>query len=268
MKAFRVSCSRLIATEHVSAGRWLCLAAFLIFGPATMAPTRAGVVQLATPSGLNPGDHFRFVFVTDNQLPAQSSDISTYDTFVNVDAGGATYNGNIVSWQAIGSTATVDAIDHVGSNLADGAVYLPDGTLVADSDTTDRGGLFFFRNISNPINETISSIVYSTVVWTGSNLNGTGARDPGATPPYDYTLGQSQVAYGLSSSASWSRMYYLEADPGYGTASLYGISEVLTVPTAVPEPSTVVLAAIVSVVGLGGAVARKRKLTNQINAQA
>ena len=93
----------------------------------------AGVI-LQTPAGLDPGDHFRFVFVTDGIRDATSTNIADYDSFVNTQAGGATYDGVVVNWLAIGSTDSVNAIDHVGQ--ASTPVYLSDGTLVTTSTTT------------------------------------------------------------------------------------------------------------------------------------
>jgi len=63
--------------------------------------------------GAQPGEPFRFVFVTVGVRDAASANIADYDSFVNVQAGGATYSGVLVDWLAIGSTASVDAIDHV-----------------------------------------------------------------------------------------------------------------------------------------------------------
>ena len=77
------------------------------------ARAEAGVI-LETPKGLNPGDHFRFVFVTDGIRDATSTNIADYDSFVDAQAGGATYGGLLVDWLAIGSTDSVDAIQHVG----------------------------------------------------------------------------------------------------------------------------------------------------------
>jgi hypothetical protein len=48
---------------------------------------RGGLI-LQTPAGLNPGDQFRFVFVTDGTTNATSSAISSYDAFVTAQAGG------------------------------------------------------------------------------------------------------------------------------------------------------------------------------------
>ena len=62
---------------------------------------------LETPSGLIPGDLFRFVFVTGSIRDATSGNIADYDSFVNANAAGATYNGVVVDWLAIGSTGSV-----------------------------------------------------------------------------------------------------------------------------------------------------------------
>ena len=37
------------------------------------------------PSGLSPGNQYRLVFVTDGTIQATSTDINTYNTFVDID---------------------------------------------------------------------------------------------------------------------------------------------------------------------------------------
>ena len=62
---------------------------------------------------LRPGDQFRVVFLSSATRDAQSTDIADYDQFITdlaVAAGLDTYFGSPVTWQALGSTATVDAI--------------------------------------------------------------------------------------------------------------------------------------------------------------
>ncbi len=51
----------------------------------------AGPIALNTPAGLAPGDTFRFVFVSSDATTAESSDINDYNSFVNSEADGATY---------------------------------------------------------------------------------------------------------------------------------------------------------------------------------
>ena len=117
--------------------RFAIVAAVLWLGSGLGGRAEAGII-LQTPAGLNPGDHFRFVFVTDGIRDATSTNIADYDSFVNAQAGGATYDGVVVNWLAIGSTDSVDAIDHVGQATA--PVYLSDGTLVTT--TTTPAGLW------------------------------------------------------------------------------------------------------------------------------
>jgi len=125
--------------------------------------------MLQTPPGLNPGDSLRFVYVTDGIRDATSADISDYDSFVNVQAGGATYNGAAITWLAIGSTPSVDAIDHVGQ--ANAPVYLPDGTLITG--TTTAAGLWSGA-IVQAINLDLAANPVVIFVWTGTNPFGTG----------------------------------------------------------------------------------------------
>ncbi len=128
--------------------RRLALAAALLgfgFGPCGRA--EAGTT-LTTPAGLSPGESFRFAFVTDGFISPSSSNISDYNDFVTSQAGGATYNGSAVTFVAIGSTSTVNAIDNVGQSAA--PVYLADGTLVTSSTTTTG---MWSGSLLNPINE-------------------------------------------------------------------------------------------------------------------
>ena len=67
--------------------RLAAVAALFWLGSQWEDPVQAGVA-LMTPSGLAPGDQFRFVFVTDGSTTATSTDIGTYDAFVESQAGG------------------------------------------------------------------------------------------------------------------------------------------------------------------------------------
>src|SRR5688572_12442796 len=70
--------------------------------------------DIITPSGLMPGEQFRLAFVSSQTRDALSANIADYDLFIqNLAnfAGLGTYAGQPVSWQVIGSTATVDAND-------------------------------------------------------------------------------------------------------------------------------------------------------------
>jgi hypothetical protein len=213
-------------------------------------PCQAGIV-LNTPAGLTPGDTFRFVFVTDGTTTATSSSISDYDNFVNTQADGATYNGSTISWLAIGSTPSVDAITHDGVNPSLSGVYLVNGTQIATGDGTGTGGLWSGTLLQAP-DVDINSSLKQTDVWTGTQQDG--LASPGDS------LGSSQGASVAGNSSSsddnWST-YLVIIQPGQN--NLYGISSVLTVPTtaAVPEPSSGLMAVFGIAAGLVLAWTRK-----------
>src|SRR5438552_3791950 len=59
--------------------------------------------SIATPAGLNPGDHFTVAYVTSGHFNATSQNMSTYNGQVTTAAAGhLTYNGANQNWLAIG----------------------------------------------------------------------------------------------------------------------------------------------------------------------
>jgi hypothetical protein len=213
---------------------------------------RAGTM-LQTPAGLNPGDTFRFVFVTDGSRDATSTNITDYDNFVQSQAGGATYNGVVVNWLAIGSTATVNAIDHVG--VAATPVYLVDGTLVTPN--TGSFGLWSGQLI-HAINENISGgTTQQSFVWTGTRTNGTGDLT-------NLELGSvsldTEAGNPLTADSLWVSQvpFFQNAEQG-----LYGISQDLTVPQSVPEPTSMVLLCLGGVIVVGYGWTRRRQQRRQ-----
>jgi hypothetical protein len=214
--------------------------------------------DLMTPFGLNPGDEFRFVFVTDGVRDATSSNITDYDNFVQAQAGGATYNGVVVNWLAIVSTLTVNAIDHVG--VTNAPVYLADGTEVTPN--TGNTGLWS-EQLLHAINEDqTTQLIPNDFVWTGSLTYG--ISDP------EFSMGNpSQLTMSGFTEPSDSRWVRFDDLPYTQNHRLYAISQVLTVPetsTAVPEPSTLVVVALGAVAFLGygwsGHRRARRRLTD------
>ncbi len=187
---------------------------------------------IATPAGLNPGDHFRIVFVTDTTTTASDSNLNTYDNLVTTDANGATYNGQAITWQAIVSSSSVNAINRIQEY--DVPVYLADGTKVADSDTSATNGLWS-TTLENPINEDLSHTPITALVWTGTGATGFAfsGNEIGSEQP---SVGSTIVTY-----AAWATAGFY--DPSY-QYNLYGISSELTVLATVPEPSTAMLAGL------------------------
>jgi hypothetical protein len=185
-----------------------------------IASSAEGSLVLQTPTGLSPGDSFRFVFVTAGIRDATSTNIADYDSFVNAEAGGATYNGLVVDWLAVASTDSADAIDHIGQSST--PVYLSDGTLVATT-TTPEG--LWSGSILHAIDLDLAGNPADPVffVWTGTNPSGTGFGGAlGTATPQTGSSTDSDGAW-ISSGRS----------PSGDLRNLYGISTVLTVPTEV-----------------------------------
>lgn len=221
------------------------VAAVLWLGSGLGGRAEAGII-LQTPAGLNPGDHFRFAFVTDGIRDATSTNVADYDSFVIAQAGGATYSGVVVKWFAIGSTDSVDAIDHVGQ--ASAPVYLSDGTLVTT--TTTPAGLWSGALV-HEIDLDLAGKPQdpSFFVWTGTNPTGTGFGGPLGVPT-------PQVGSSTDTDGAWTSS---GRSPSGDLRNLYGISSVLTVPQAVPEPSTLTMLGAALSVGLAIGWARRRR---------
>ncbi|MCA8974641.1 MAG: PEP-CTERM sorting domain-containing protein, partial [Planctomycetes bacterium] len=80
---------------------------------AALVASTALAQGLNYPAGLQPGDEYRVLFVTDSSRDATATDISTYDAFVTADATAVPFLASLnTSWRAVGSTAAVSARDH------------------------------------------------------------------------------------------------------------------------------------------------------------
>jgi hypothetical protein len=198
--------------------------------------------DLATPAGLNPGDQFRFLFITGNGSTATSSDLSTYDAFVTTEAGNATYAGGAITWRAVVSSSTVDARDHVNPSAIDTSVYLANGVKVADDMTAAGSGLWSANLLANPdIKIDGTQLSFPTVYsWSGSKNDGTkfAGFEMGTTTTVHagyFADGQTWLDDSTNRTSTFSY-------------PLFGLSDPLTV-APVPEPASLGLAAA----GLAGA---------------
>jgi hypothetical protein len=207
------------------AGVVVCGALFFIGAVSLAAP-------ITVPTDLNPGDPYVLAFVSSTVRDATSSNIGDYNDFVQGLAETAGIGqAQELTWKAIASTATVDARDNVG-NFGNVPVYLLDGTtVIADSfsdlwdgsldaslDIDEKGMVSGFRD-----------------VWTGSEADGTGYSDR-----WLGSLVSQRGRNDLFLSNGWwiSAGFSSSSAVSYG---LYGLSAPLTVPTAIPEPSTLIL---------------------------
>ena len=220
--------------------------AFSLAATFVLSTQTQAAVQLQTPTGLAAGDTFRFIFLTQGTITGTSADISTYDTFLNSQAGGAQYQGATISWSAIISTSTIDARDHVGGYGTDVPVFRIDGTRIANSLTTDSAGngLWTMSILASPsFGIDGAAVTGSTQVWTGSNSNGTkNSFNPVGASEFIYN-GTTYAGTSNYGSTFYTNSFWLYETNASNTSSLrvYGMSEQLTV---IPEPSTSALAAL------------------------
>jgi PEP-CTERM motif len=197
----------------------------------------AAVLQatiITIPPDLKPGDTYRLVFVTSTVRDATSTDIDIYNQFVSGAANSvAALKALGATWKAIGSTAAVDAATNIGASPA--PIYRLDGNLVA-AGTADLWDGFIRVSISLTEHGDPPPIFVS---WTGSTGNG------GSHPNFPLG-GDDLMRVNLGSIFHPGMNLWISAVPDSGSnlRPLYGISSVITVPSAVPEPSSLALLAV------------------------
>ena len=212
-----------------------------------------GYADTVTPVGLAPGTKYQLVFVTADGFFGNSSSISTYNTDVGdeaaLDAQLASFDtANSVTWTVVGTTPSVNADVNAPSS---GLVYTLNGTEVASSAASLYSGALLA-----PIDINQYGNAENTLVWTGSNTNGTN------TNPF-YELGGTFPIEGSSTSSGggWvNDTTGIEAD---NNLALYALSSVITVPfsSTIPEPSPVVLVPVAVLLLSLGIRGWRRKLS-------
>ncbi|HEX5790845.1 MAG TPA: hypothetical protein VFY13_06805, partial [Luteolibacter sp.] len=197
-----------------------------------------GRLNLQANGGINPatgqawrlGDSYRLVFVSSGTTTAQSTNLATYDTFVqNLATTAGLGAGN---WKMIGSTSTVDARDHTATNPSTNgsaeAVILIDGSTVIANNYAD----LWDGSIDAAINRTEQGVGgVSTEVFTGTYNNGTKEGDGrylggSSESPPKVTTGHSNKI-----STWWVRDYNF---PATNSKRVYAISKVLRVAVTFP----------------------------------
>lgn len=208
------------------------LALVLVFG--LVADARASII---TPSGLSPGDRFRIVFVTTTLTDAITNNLTHYDTIVRGDAlagGLGTYYVTAVTWEAIGSTDTLNAITRLPAD--DVPIFLPDGTEVAAT------GAALWNSANVPLLHVINET--ATGAFAGLDPIYTGTRGIGTVAPGAGFGDTPFVETGIPVAVNASWVHFVASGPSQPMA-LYGFSDVLTVPgqapSAVPEPGSLAL---------------------------
>ncbi len=231
----------------------IALASLLLAAPNSLA------APITTPGDLLPGEQYRLAFVSSTTRDATSSLISDYDTHVLNAANAVTELAALgTTWQVIGSTSSVDAIVHTGTDVGPGStvpIYSLIGTRLADD-----GLDLWDSELDNALNVDENGIMVGSVFpWTGSCSDGTRAYWDGvvggdgacsASPEIEFFLGLGDgdvasfdpAAQGDAQLVTGGGWVLAKGVATTRESPLYALSGVLTVP--VPEPGTSPLLAI------------------------
>jgi hypothetical protein len=231
---------------------------------ATLGLSGIAEAAILLPS-LPPGSQYRLVFVTSGTVPGSSTDINSYNSFVNTAAQSsallntaltaAGFNPSSINWTAIASTSAVNARVNTQTQATDTSrpIYLLDGVLVATSYTDLWDG-----SIAAPLNvsqsgNTLTNPSESLLAWTGTNANGSTLTALGQ--------GAGRVGSISATDSGWVSQTDFSAASTF-VNRLYAISDVLTTaaPTATtPEPSSLLGFITLGGLMLGGVARKVRK---------
>jgi hypothetical protein len=202
------------------------------------------------PTGLAPGSQYQLIFVTEDWIRADHSDIGYYNAFVAAEAALNPLLPQGVSWSAVVSVDGTDASHEALGNAPSGIdvgnipIYNTQGTKVSDGSGYGIYGPLDFSGapLLSPIESDQFGLDYILVspggsdppvsrVWTGSLDNG---------HVDTYALGDPEAMTGDARAVTG----YLKSGiqrPMDGLYPLYALSSPITV---VPEPSSLLLLAI------------------------
>lgn len=216
-------------------------ALFLLAGTAQVASLQGqlGILTPDTLAGNNPatgapwaaGDQYRFAFFTSVRTTAESTDISTYNVFVQNLANATTFYDigadEGVTWKVIGSTDAVDARDNTLTNpTVNGsghAIFLLDGSTLIAKDYAD----LWDGQIQHVIDLTEKGTVDVYWPFTGTYLDGTAA--PGHGGSFAALGGANQVHQGKSDSVTEWVWRVWTGDPPSTLLNMYALSDPLVI---------------------------------------
>jgi hypothetical protein len=180
---------------------------------------------------LGDGDKYRVLFVTGTQTNQRSSNINYYNNYVSDAAATGILTKDLgLSWMAIGSTASVNAMDNTGIYINDDA---PVTMFNLNGDVMALNGKDFWDFRIHPFLYDENGHYTRMQVWTGTNRDGTTGSN--------YFLGDPGGTY-YGRSDRWDVAIMMGAAPTSLQYALYGASAVTTKPSVdVPEPGKVIL---------------------------
>ena len=233
-------------------GRTLILLILVLF-------STHGIAALLAPSDLNTGDKFHYIFVTSGTTDAYSTDISTYNAFVQATADGVGIGSDIglTDWRALASTPTINAADNLAPLFNDQdnvSIYNMGSDLVASSlmDLWANGS-------TNTILYEEDGTPNFGDVWTGTTPDGN--ADPYTALGSPTLLSRFGFPYNASQNISAAPLAYTDQ---FIDNHLYGVSQELiviengeAVLSSVPVPPAIWLFGS-GLMGLAGLSRRKK----------
>ncbi len=212
--------------------------------PFTAEPQTAATPQRATikpnssliPPTIGRLDRFRLMFVTEGKTQATSTDIGTYNSFVQGEAAKSTaLSGFSDRFTAIGSTDTVDARDNTFTNPNNGnhasvPIYWVNGDKVADNNGDFYDGSWDSVEGRNQHGSAGGSALAART-WTGSLNSGIKERTSA------WRLGGATPGLGTLAGTAGRHLTFGTAEPAGFRNSLYALSPVITIesPTVLPN---------------------------------
>ena len=164
------------------------------------------------PSGLEPGDSFRLLFVTSDSRDAQAKNISDYNAFVqSAAARNDNFEGFSGDFRALASVSGVHAIDNSGTRGTGVPIYWVDGAKVAN----DYADLYDGSWASRAGTDENGTLLTGRVdIWTGTKSDGTqhaAELGNGRTFVAVYTRLDMRSPFGMSivSTTDKKRLYAL-----------------------------------------------------------
>jgi len=197
-------------------------------------PWANGGINPATTLAWAAGDTYRLVFVTSAETTAESTEITTYNTFVQGVAASSTAFPDLgnVNWNIVGSTSAINAMDNTSTNPDDDgtgvAIFMMDGeTSIAHSNAD------LWDGISNAVTQDENDQwLKEDRVFTGTKGDGTQHDQVLGTDP-DVSTGRTD-----RDGTGWMEDYR------HGFANLnsvYAISDLLTLQSNAPAGTLIIL---------------------------
>ena len=131
------------------------------------------------PSGVEPGERFRLLFLTSTSRDATSTDIADYNAFVQTAANLPRSHAAIKQYSALfkaaGCTSAVSARANTDSEStdADAKIFWLNGVQLADDYADFYDGSWDNQAESNVLDESGAQNTENSDAWTGCNTNGT-----------------------------------------------------------------------------------------------